>query len=948
MEATVISHTHWDREWYKTYQQFRLRSITMLDQVLDTLRDNPSFPSFMLDGQISVLEDYLEVRPEREAAVRELAQAGRLLIGPWFIQPDELLVSGEALVRNFQLGARMASRFGKWMPVGYIPDTFGHVSQIPQILQGLGIENAVFRRGLADEPTLLWWQAPDGSRVFTVYLRDGYDNAAWLPADPELFPAYLQRAVDSISPYTQVTHVLLMMGTDHMFIVPELPELLQKARENSDVNAHLGSMPDYIRSVRSQLRGEIPTIHGEQLQSKRHHLLPGVRSNRIWIKQLNAATQTALASYAEPLAAFAGAFGGPLDIALLRPAWHFLLQNQAHDSIYGSGIDEAHADMLPRFNQALQIADSCADTSLRALGRHVSVTSLLQNTAAAAPLPVYDDQSIPLPPAWTISVFNPAGGSSSSPVEVEAPVLPPGFTYRLFDPQGHEIPWELLEQSDLEDEEWDLPAADLPAYLESLQEGFVRQKYVQWSAFSRHGETGEFWHEWGDRETPGNGKLVQRFQKALLRQPLAHFRIHAWAGGALRLRFFAGGVSPFGLHSYLLRRCPGTPPETVIRVAASPVIENEFFQLEAAPDGTLSLLEKSSGRRFSGLNRFVDGGDRGDVFNYSAPAGETLVERPAEPPVISAFKDDTRGQCLEVNLVYHLPRELAKDRLSRSIETAPVQIITQAWLRPGSPRVDISATIENCVKDHRLRVHFPTGIKTDTTFTESPFDLVQRRLALPQNTEGWVEDPVPTQAQGRFILVEEGQAGLVLANRGLPEVEALTAADGRVTLALTLLRCVGWLSRADFPGRCGHAGPALPTPGAQLPGVWSFDYALIPYQDRLAAISQAHSFAAPPLGGCTPSSNGPLSVTQLLLKVDRPEFVVTAVKPAENGRGIVIRGFNTTDSAIVVSLRPAWRIGRAWRVNLLEEPLEEWAVDNNQIRLPVGPKQILSTLIEEK
>src|SRR5215469_15623097 len=171
----LVPHTHWDREWYLTFQQFRMKLVRAVDKVLEALETDPEFSYFMLDGQTIVLEDYLEVRPENAERLQRLAQQGRLLIGPWYLQPDEFLVGAESLIRNLQTGRRMAEPYGGAMPVGYVPDTFGHNAQLPQILRGFGLDTAVFWRGLLPEVEsgAFRWVAPDGSDVLVVWLHDG-------------------------------------------------------------------------------------------------------------------------------------------------------------------------------------------------------------------------------------------------------------------------------------------------------------------------------------------------------------------------------------------------------------------------------------------------------------------------------------------------------------------------------------------------------------------------------------------------------------------------------------------------------------------------------------------------------------------------------------------------------------------------------------------------------
>src|SRR6478672_4852500 len=180
----VVPHTHWDREWYLPFEQFRLRLGAVVDGVLDTLEGDDSFTSFTLDGQAIVLEDYLKVRPENEGRLRALLEAGRLEVGPSYVLPDEILVGGESLVRNLLLGRRVCRRFGvEPSGAGYLPDSFGHPSQLPQILAGFGIRTFLFSRGMGDEIDDLgvvfrWRAGPE--EVVACQMLPHYDNFARL------------------------------------------------------------------------------------------------------------------------------------------------------------------------------------------------------------------------------------------------------------------------------------------------------------------------------------------------------------------------------------------------------------------------------------------------------------------------------------------------------------------------------------------------------------------------------------------------------------------------------------------------------------------------------------------------------------------------------------------------------------------------------------------------
>ncbi len=192
--VAVVPHTHWDREWYESFEIFRLKLVDTLDELVQLLESDPSYGWFLMDGQMAAVDDYLEVRPEATGRVRELAASGRLTVGPWYVLMDEFLVSGETIVRNLQLGLARAAEFGGAMDVGYLPDMFGHIAQMPQILAAAGFAHAVVWRGVpsAIDRNAFWWEAPDGSRVRAEYLVTGYGNAAALPEDGS---ALVQRTV---------------------------------------------------------------------------------------------------------------------------------------------------------------------------------------------------------------------------------------------------------------------------------------------------------------------------------------------------------------------------------------------------------------------------------------------------------------------------------------------------------------------------------------------------------------------------------------------------------------------------------------------------------------------------------------------------------------------------------------------------------------------------------
>ena len=257
----------------------------------------------------------------------------------------------------------------------------------------------------------------------------------------------------------------------------------------------------------------------------------------------------------------------------------------------------------------------------------------------------------------------------------------------------------------------------------------------------------------------------------------------------------------------------------------------------------MTLLDKRLNQVYEGLNHIVDGGDCGDEYNYAPPAKDiytspslkrvTLVSGPVQ-------------QSLEVELELKSPLSLTPDRKARSQEQAILPITTTITLSKGVPRVDIRTAIMNTTRDHRLRVHFPAPFTADTGSQDGHFEVVERRFELPPFDDTWVEQPRPEVPQRAFTDISDGKTGLMIANRGLPEVEVLKNALGNAEIALTLLRCIGWLSRDDFSTRKGHAGPFMETPGAQMPGQWFFEYSIIPHPGGWdSAFWQAYAFNSP-------------------------------------------------------------------------------------------------------
>ena len=265
-QGIVVGHTHWDREWYLPFEGFRARLVVMMDGLLDILEHDPRFTCFVLDGQTVMVDDYLEVRPEAEARVRRAVREGRLLIGPWYTAVDTFLPDPESLVRNLQLGLWEARRYsGEPMPVGHLPDTFGFIAQLPQLLQHFGIGSAFAWRGFHPENTrgAFWWVSPDGSRVLTLRPIEGYCEGAMGVEDPDRFITEVLPAIVSRQNQEPYPHRLFVIGCDHFTASPRLPWLADRIAQYVGHPMRVGSLEDMVRLVRPY-GDRLPDVYGEQ------------------------------------------------------------------------------------------------------------------------------------------------------------------------------------------------------------------------------------------------------------------------------------------------------------------------------------------------------------------------------------------------------------------------------------------------------------------------------------------------------------------------------------------------------------------------------------------------------------------------------------------------------------------------------------------------------------
>ena len=382
----IVPHTHWDREWYFTLEEFRYRLIKLMDILIDTM-ERDIIRYFVLDGQTIMLEDYLKVRPQNRQRLRALIESGRLFIGPWYTQPNIFMSGAEAQVRNLLFGRKDMERWGGGMyDINYMPDQFGYTSQLPQMMHGFGMTHLVGARGLPKRcHTYIRWEGVDGSAVHVCALPHSYINACGIsdreeqklfsvfgepivmPSLPDRMNIVLSERDRAIAP-----HLLAMNGVDHMYPNTSMIKTIEKIRElYPDVDVEQSNFSRYISAVEKSLEREPETYRGEQRDGRENFILPASQSTRMDVKKYNRRLEDLLERRVEPLIALMLSLGEEnLPLAEYEMAWEYVLQNQAHDSLCCANSEPSYREILTRFEKAEDICrEICNELEQRLIRR---------------------------------------------------------------------------------------------------------------------------------------------------------------------------------------------------------------------------------------------------------------------------------------------------------------------------------------------------------------------------------------------------------------------------------------------------------------------------------------------------------------------------------------------------------------------------------------------------
>jgi alpha-mannosidase len=870
LDVHVVSHTHWDREWYNPLERFRQKLVALIDELLD---DPPRDPeSFLLDGQAIVVDDYLDVQLDRFNELAGLIQSGRLEVGPWYVLADELIPSGEALVRNLLAGRRvLRNRFGATSPpVLYCPDSFGHPAALPSIAAGFGFPVIILWRGYggARWPSgdTARWVAPNGDSAVLYHLpRDGYEFGSHLPSEADAARARWARMRSELEPRSTTSVVLLPHGADHHARQADhdaaLGALIAAARDD---NAHLSSLVAFATALAENAeQADLPVIRGELRDSYGYTwTLQGTFATRAHEKRINAAVERLLLREAEPWAAIAAPrFASQ---RLLEKAWTTLLSAHPHDTLCGCSIDDVAEAMELRLRSAGNQAIGIRDDAIMALIGHDPVAARAATER------------------WTpiVVVRNPAPRVRSGVAIVDAEEFVADV------PVG---PGSALKETPLATVGRGKPRI---GGLGSLQ---VLSKRLEYSRTE------------SPRHYPDND-LVSTTRVAAWVSQVPAYGVVSHAIGSKRPNAAA---------------CPDRVEVTKMSLA------NGNVSITVGADGVVSVGAGS--RRVASLFDIIDERDAGDLYTPAPrPKAYSVQFRGARV----VHRGPLRG---ELALSYRV--------LSSQPRLVSAELTIHLALDAASQLVGIEVRGENRSPNRRLRLAMRGDVRGGRIFADAAFGPVERKPIVVSQAEALVEQPPPTAPHHRYVSRFVEDSGFTIFSDGLGEYEPRE--DG--SIAVTLVRGVGELSRNDLPERPGHAGWPVPTPRAQCIGPFEARFAFLLHGDRTAdSIDQiecaADDFLNPVVGVTLRSA---LRVPDAVRgpRLEGVGLAFSSIKQSDDGEWTVLRCVNLTDANVLGRWTLGADVAEAMLARLDETIIDRLEVSGAFVSFEASPRAIVTVLV---
>ena len=927
MKTTVhiISHSHWDREWYLPFEKHRMHLVELVDAILEKFETDENYRSFFLDGQTIALDDYLEIRPEKREQVKKYVREGRLWTGPWYILQDEFLTSGESCVRNLLTGMESAKKYGKLSHVGYFPDAFGNAGQMPQVLKQAGMEAIAFGRGVKPvglnnevkggqyESTFseMNWQSQDGSSLPGILFANWYNNGMEIPVDEAEAKAYWDERLEKARKYAGTSQLLFMNGCDHQPVQKNFAQAIETARKlYPEIEFIHSDFETYAKAVKAEMTEQTSTVVGEltSQETDGRWTLVNTCSANADLKIANRKGESALERQAEPAYAVASILGAAYPEDLFSYSWKKLMQNHPHDSICGCSVDEVNREIEARFAKSLQVAEELYKNGLHLIADQIDTKFVTS-----------DDGKKQI----TFAVFNFSGWKKTQviTVELDAKRIYGNLTQSWNELEGESLPTFAL---------YDVSGNKVNAKIER--------------------KTTAFGYDLPD----------DRF-----RQPYMAQRV--------QVTFEAEDVPAIGYQVYVLKEAEeslSTDTHELIETSTETteatskdkefVMENENVFVRINLDGSFDLTDKKTGHTFENCGIYEDTGDMGNEYIYIQDTDRQTITTRNIPATIFVEENSAIRSVVKVRHELEVPEaigdeilpqryscvDLYQRKAKRSEKLVKLSIETTLTLEHHAKGVKVQTTVVNTAKDHRLRVLFPAGLDSDMHFADSTFEVVRRPN---RHGKAWT-NPSACEHEQCFVAMEDKNAGILVANRGLYEYEILP--DEENTIALTLLRSVAEM------GDWGY----FPTPQAQMQGSYTVEYAIFPYEPEMCAEAFAlgygyqHDLAGVQLGMnreketiFTPQAqSGILPIRKSFFEWKGNGLNLTAFKKGANSEDIFVRFVNTLETDVKLTIKKADWMKGIYQSSVIEEKKETIDEENGVFSVVIKPYQIATFGLQPK
>lgn len=838
----IISHTHWDREWYMGFEEHHMRLVNLIDDLLYLFKHDPDFDSFHLDGQDIIIDDYLAVRPEKREEVMHYIKEGKLRIGPFYILQDDFLTSPEGNIKNALYGMKKARDYGHQpVNIGYFPDTFGNMGQAPQMMKLLGFDAVAFGRGVT--PTgfnnqvgqgkfdstysEMNWESPNHDQVLGILFANWYSNGNEIPVDEAEAKAYWTKKLAEAEKFASTRDLLFMNGVDHQPVQMDVTKAIKVANKLfPDYEFIHSNFDDYLKALKEDLPEDLTTVKGELTSQDTDgwYTLANTASSRVYLKQTNIKLERTLENKLAPLFLLKGQVT-PTEQDKLDYAWLELLRNHPHDSITGCSVDEVHQGMMNRFRKVAQVAKSLCGEALTAFTDKIKTDGFSEE-------------------AKPFVILNTSGVTKHEEAVVKVELF-----RRLFAEASPEQAYR-----------------DAEKFLEDHQ---------QLRVVDQAGNSVPF-------------RVVKRYAAYGYDLPERTFRVPYMA--AYVELAVASEIRPFSWQTFAVEFGQGDERSLISGQEAS--LENDFIRVEVMPNGEIKLFDQRNPEEAYRVH-FVDTGDIGNEYIYRQSADKSRIIFNSRIENLRSYQL-LQGQKVTFVQTMLLP-ERAEAKLdyerqavidithrtsARSSMVKPFTIKVTLELNANDHRVKVKVEGDNQHQDHRLRAEITTNQINAHNDSESIFEVVTRDNQVSPN---W-KNPTNPQHQQAFVSVHEQGKGIVVGNLGLQEYEV--APDGS-EIALTLLRCTGEL------GDWGY----FPTFDSQCLGEFEAEFSIGltdgSQVEQIAAYQVARADQIPLITGQTARHSGEYAPEKTYLTVSNPAFAVTATERSESGE-MIVRGYNLT------------------------------------------------------